>query len=317
MESRALGSSGLETPALMLGGNVFGWTADRDASFAVLDAFAAGGGTLIDSADIYSAWVPGNQGGESERMLGEWFRASGRRQSMLVATKVGMLPGTGGEGLRPSRIAAACDESLERLGTDVIDLYFAHKDDPDTPLEEALEAFDKLIRAGKVRAIGASNFTAERLAEALAISDANGWARFTVIEPHYNLVERAGYEGALQDLTIAEGLGAVPYFGLGSGYLTGKYRSEADVAGSAREKWVRPVFEGKGPAVLAAMDEIAAETGADLAAIALAWLRAQPGVSAPIASATNVKQVEGLLAGLDLTLSGDQVTRLDDAGRAD
>lgn len=313
MERRALGHSGLETIPLMLGGNVFGWTADREASFAVLDAFAGGGGTLIDSADNYSAWVAGNEGGESERMIGDWLRATGRRSAMLVATKVGLLPGTGGRGLSASRIAAACDESLARLGTDVIDLYFAHRDDPDTPLEETIEAFDRLVRAGKVRAIGASNYAPDRLAQALAISDAHGWARFAVIEPHYNLIHREGYEGPLQQLAIREGLGVVPYFGLASGYLTGKYRTEADIAGHSREPWLRPYVEGRGPALLAVMDEISRETGAPLGAIALGWLRAQPGISAPIASATKTEQVTALIAGLDLTLSADQRARLDRA----
>jgi aryl-alcohol dehydrogenase-like predicted oxidoreductase len=229
---------------------------------------------------------------------------------MLIATKVGLLPGRGGKGLSAERIAAACEESLIRLGTDVIDLYFAHRDDPDTPLEETLEAFDRLVRAGKVRAIGASNYAPDRLAQALAISDAHGWARFTAIEPHYNLLKRDAYEGALQELVLGEELGVVPYYGLASGYLTGKYRSEADLAGSPREKWIRADFEGKGPAVLAAMDAIAAETGADLAAIALAWLRAQPGISAPIASATNTRQIGSLMAGLEVRLSSEQVDRL-------
>jgi aryl-alcohol dehydrogenase-like predicted oxidoreductase len=313
MERRALGHSGLETIPLMLGGNVFGWTADREASFAVLDAFADGGGTLIDSADNYSAWVAGNEGGESERMIGDWLRSTGRRSAMLVATKVGLLPGTGGRGLSASRIAAACDESLARLGTDVIDLYFAHRDDPDTPLEETIEAFDRLVRAGKVRAIGASNYAPDRLTQAMAISDAHGWARFAVIEPHYNLIHREGYEGPLQQLAIREGLGVVPYFGLASGYLTGKYRTEADIAGHSREPWLRPHVEGRGPALLAVMDDISRETGAPLGAIALAWLRAQPGISAPIASATKAEQVTALIAGLDLTLNADQRARLDRA----
>lgn len=312
-DARPLGSSGLSTIPLMLGGNVFGWTADEATSFAVLDAFVAGGGTLIDSADIYSAWVAGNKGGESETVIGAWLRARGRRDDVLIATKVGMLDGEGGTGLQPTRIAAAAEASLQRLGTDVIDLYFAHKDDPDTPLEESLEAFDKLVRAGKVRALGASNFSAERLAEALAISDRNGWARFSVIEPHYNLVDRAGFEGPLQDVVVEKSLAAVPYFGLASGYLTGKYRSLEQVIGSPRERWIRPIIEGSGPRVLAAMDKVVAETGANHAAIALAWLRAQPGVTAPIASATSVAQVEDLIAGLGVTLTAEQVAALDAA----
>ncbi len=315
MNERALGSSGLRARPLMLGGNVFGWTADQAASFAVLDAFVGSGGSLIDSADVYSAWVPGNTGGESEAMIGAWLRATGKRHEVLIATKVGLLPGEGGSGLKATRIAAAADESLRRLGTDVIDLYFAHRDDPDTPLEETLEAFDQLVKAGKVRAIGASNYTPDRLARALAISDAEGWARFTVVEPHYNLIKRDEYEGPLQRLVLAEGLGVVPYYGLASGYLTGKYRTEADLAGSSRGTSIRPLMEGTGPAMLAAMDSVAEESGLGLAAIALAWLRARPGISAPIASATSAAQAEALVNGLDATLTEEQIARLDDAAR--
>ena len=311
VDIRPLGASGLSTIPLMLGGNVFGWTADRRASFAVLDTFVAGGGSLIDSADIYSAWVKGNEGGESEAMIGAWLAQRGRRDDVLIATKVGLLDGSGGSGLAPARIAAAAEESLARLRTDVIDLYFAHRDDPDTPLEESLAAFDRLVRAGKVRAIGASNFSAERLAQALAISDANGWARFAVVEPHYNLVVRDVYEGPLQDLVVREGLAAVPYFGLAGGYLTGKYRSRDDIAGSAREGWLRPILDGNGPKILAAMDAIAGSTGLSLATIALAWLRAKPGIAAPIASATDARQIEELLAGLEVTLRPDQIAALD------
>ncbi|HKT78320.1 MAG TPA: aldo/keto reductase [Sphingobium sp.] len=304
----------LETIPLMLGGNVFGWTADRAASFAVLDCFAAGGGSLIDTADYYAAWVPGNSGGESERMIGEWLKASGRREQMVIATKVGLLEGPAGNGLKAARIIEAAEDSLRRLQTDVIDIYFAHKDDPETPFEESLAAFDTLIRQGKIRAIGASNFTPERMRQALDVADANGLPRFQIIEPNYNLVVRQVYEGALQQLALAEGLRVVPFYGLGGGYLTGKYRRAADIAGSPREIWLRPYMEGSGPAVLAVMDEMAAETGRSLPDIALAWLRTRPGVLAPIASATSVAQMEALLAGLEVRLSEEQLARLDQAG---
>ena len=245
-----LGRSGLSIPPLVLGGNVFGWTADRDASFAVLDAFVEGGGVMIDTADVYSAWVPGHQGGESESTIGAWLRASGKRDRVLLATKVGMLPGEGGEKLAPARIAAACDASLRRLGTDRIDLYYAHQDDPDTPQEDVLAAFDALVKAGKVRAIGASNFTADRLASALAASKSEGLARYEVLQPEYNLVSRGTFEGPLQDLCVAQDVTALPYYGLASGFLTGKYRSEADLGQSVRGGRMKDLLTGKGPAVL-------------------------------------------------------------------
>lgn len=313
-QQRPLGGSGLSTPPLMLGGNVFGWTSDREHSFAVLDAFVDGGGRLIDTADVYSAWVPGHQGGESETVIGEWLARSGRRQDVLIATKVGMLPGEGGKGLEGSRIVAAVEASLRRLGTDVIDLYFAHRDDQETPLEETIEAFDRLVKAGKVRSLGASNFTADRLSEALRVSDSHGWARFTVLQPHYNLLEREIFEGPLQDLCVAENIGVVPYYGVAGGYLTGKYRTKQDLGKSPRGTRVEDYMNGNGPAVLAAMDAIATETGASLAAIALAWLAAQPAVTAPIASATSVAQLGELLASMNLSLTAEQVTRLDEAG---
>ena len=310
---RPLGRSGLSIPPLALGGNVFGWTADRAASFAVLDGFVAGGGAMIDSADVYSAWVPGHHGGESEMMVGEWLRASGKRDEVVLATKVGMLPGEGGEKLAPARIAAACDASLQRLGTDRIDLYYAHQDDPDTPQEDVLAAFDALVRAGKVRVIGASNFNADRLRSALAVSEREGLARYEVLQPEYNLVSRDKFEGALQELCVAEDVAALPYYGLASGFLTGKYRSEADLGQSVRGGRMKELVAGKGRPVLAAMDAVAAETGASLAQIALAWVVAQPAVAAPIASATSAKQLADLLPAMTLTLSDDQLRRLTEA----
>lgn len=311
LAKRALGATGLSALPLMLGGNAFGWTSDKQASFAVLDAFAAQGGSLIDTADVYSAWVPGNAGGESEAIIGEWMAARKCRPNMLIATKVGLLDGEGGKGLKASRIRAAVEASLKRLRTDYIDIYFAHRDDPATPLEETLGALDGLVRAGKVRVLGASNYTPDRLSEALRMSD----TPFAVVEPHFNLIRREDYEGALRDLVTRHGLACVPYYGLANGYLTGKYRSRSDVVGTKREKWLVPLMDGKGPAVLAAMDKVAEETGASHAAIALAWVLAQPGVSAPIASATNPAQVGGLFEALALSLTADHLRGLDEAGR--
>lgn len=306
MTEARLGNSGLAIRPFVLGGNVFGMTAGRDASFAVLDRFVERGGGMIDTADVYSAWVPGHKGGESESMMGAWLKDSGARDRVLIATKVGMMPG----GLKPDRIREAAQGSLDRLGTDVIDLYFAHKDDPDVPLDEVLGAFAELIDAGIVRAIGASNYSAERLAEALRVADENGLPRFTAMQPELNLLDREQYEGPLQQLCIEEGLGVVTYFSLASGYLSGKYRGADDLGKSPRGARVKPYLEGKGPAVLAVMDRIAAETGATLSQIALAWVAVQPGVTAPIASATSVDQLDELLGSVDLELSEAHLAEL-------
>ena len=311
---RRLGATELHIAPLILGGNVFGWTADQDTSFAVLDAFVAGGGTMIDTADVYSAWVPGHKGGESESVIGAWLKASGKREQVQIATKVGMLPGEGGEKLAPARIAAACDASLQRLGVETIDLYFAHQDDDAVAQEDALAAFAKLIDAGKVRALGASNFHAARLKSANDAATAHGLPHYHVLQPEYNLVSRHKFEGQLQDYCVEHNIGVVPYYGLASGYLTGKYRSAADFGKSVRGGRMQAFMDGTGPAVLDAMDAIAEETGASLAQIALAWLAAQPGVTAPIASATSVAQVEELIGAMDLTLSTDQIDRLTNAG---
>jgi aryl-alcohol dehydrogenase-like predicted oxidoreductase len=288
---RRLGTTDLDIAPLVLGGNVFSWTLDKQASFTVLDAFVAAGGTLIDTADAYSVWVPGHKGGESECMIGEWLKASGNRGKVQIATKVGELPGEGGEKLAPTRIAAACEASLTRLGVDCIDLYFAHHDDEDTPQEDALAAFAKLIDAGKIRALGASNFRAARLKSANEAARMHGMPTYQALQPGYNLVSRDAFEGELQDYCVAQNIGVVPYFGLAAGFLTGKYRSAADLGKSVRGRRMTSFFEGKGMAVLAAMDVVAEETGATLAQIALAWLAAQPGVTAPIASATSAAQV--------------------------
>ncbi|MEA3046639.1 MAG: hypothetical protein QOJ53_971 [Sphingomonadales bacterium] len=313
MDVRALGASGLKTPRLVLGGNVFGWTVTGDEAFAILDRFAAAGGVMIDTADVYSAWVPGHEGGESETLIGQWVKRRGRRDDVLIATKVGMLPGEGGAGLAPARIAAAAEASLARLGTH-IDLYYAHQDDNETPLADSLAAFDALVKAGKVRAIGASNYSADRLAEALAISARDGLARYEVLQPEYNLMVRDKFEGARQQLCIDEKIGVLPYFGLASGFLTGKYRTEPDRAQSVRGGRMDAHLNERGLRMLAALDEVAAEAGATPAQVALAWLAAQPGVTAPIASATKVAQLEELLGVLTLELGEDQVERLTAAG---
>ncbi|MET3725288.1 aldo/keto reductase [Sphingomonas trueperi] len=311
---RHLGASGLEISPLVLGGNVFGWTADKAASFRILDRFAERGGVMIDTADVYSAWVSGHQGGESESVIGEWLRSSGKRDQVLISTKVGMLPGEGGAKLAPARIAAAAEASLQRLGIETIDLYFAHQDDEDVAQEDYLAAFGKLIDAGKVRALGASNFHAMRLKSALDLAAKEGLPHFRVLQPEYNLVSRRKFEGELQDLCITHNLGVIPYYGLASGFLTGKYRSEADLSKSVRGGGMAKLLAGKGGAVLAAMDEVAAETGASLAQIALAWLAAQDGVTAPIASATSVEQLDELIGAWDVDLSRDQLDRLTAAG---
>lgn len=306
MTERRLGQSGLSIRPFVLGGNVFGMTAARDASFAVLDRFVERGGGMIDTADVYSAWVPGHKGGESETMIGAWLKARDARDRVLIATKVGMMPG----GLQPDRIRDAVQASLDRLNTDTIDLYFAHKDDPDVPFDEVLGAFAELVDAGVLRAIGASNYSADRLAEALRIADEKGLPRFTVMQPELNLLDRGQYEGALQQLCIAEGLGVMTYFSLASGFLSGKYRGSDDLGKSPRGARVKPYLEGKGPAVLAVMDRIAAETGATLSQIALAWVAQQPGVTAPIASATSVGQLDELLGSIDLDLSEEHLAAL-------
>ncbi|MDP5277391.1 aldo/keto reductase [Sphingomonas sp. DG1-23] len=311
---RELGASGLMTPPMVLGGNVFGWTADKAASFRILDRFVERGGTMIDTADVYSAWVPGHQGGESETIIGEWLRSSGKRDKVLIATKVGMLDGEGGSKLAPARIAAAAEASLKRLGVDTIDLYFAHQDDEDVRQEDALAAFDTLIRAGKLRALGASNFHAARLKSALDLATRDGLPHYRVLQPEYNLVSRHKFEGELEDLCVTHNIGVVPYYGLASGFLTGKYRSHADLGKSVRGGRMAALLEGKGQKVLEAMDAVAAETGASLAQIALAWLAAQDGVVVPIASATSIEQLDELIGAWDVELTRDQLDRLAAAG---
>ncbi|MGZ8359230.1 MAG: aldo/keto reductase [Allosphingosinicella sp.] len=300
-----LGDSGMATPRLVLGGNVFGFSVKGEEAFRILDRFIDAGGTMIDTADVYSKWVPGHIGGESETLLGEWLARRGRRDDVLIATKVGY-----DQGLSAAHIEEAVAASLKRLQTDHIDLYYAHKDDKGTPLDETLQAFDGLVQSGKVRAIGASNYSAERLTEALDLSASEGLARYTVLQPELNLMARDGFEGPLQGVAIERGLGVLPYFGLASGFLTGKYRSEADFGKSVRGSGMGRYLNERGFRVLAALDAVAAETGATPAQVALAWLAAQPGVTAPIASATSTDQLEELLGVMDLDLEEAQIERL-------
>jgi aryl-alcohol dehydrogenase-like predicted oxidoreductase len=313
MELRELGRSGLKVSPVCLGGNVFGWTADEKASFAVLDDFTGSGGNFIDTADVYSTWVDGHKGGESETVLGKWLKGRGNRDKVIVATKVGSDMGNGRKGLKAGYIAQAVDESLKRLQTDYIDLYQSHRDDPETPQEETLEAYARLMKAGKVRAIGASNFTAERLAAALAVSAANGLPRYESLQPEYNLYERAGYEKELEPLCRKEEIGVIGYFGLASGFLTGKYRSEADLAKSQRGSDIGQYLNARGFRILAALDQVAAETKATPAQVAVAWLISRPGVTAPIVSATKVEQSRDLLKAMRLKLSVAEIEALNAA----
>ena len=302
-----IGSTKLEVFPLALGGNVFGWTADEKTSFAVLDAYAAAGGNFVDTADVYSAWVPGNSGGESETIIGRWLKTRGNREEMIVATKVGMHPKF--SGLSPTTIRTALEESLRRLQTDYIDLYFAHQDDENTPLEETLRAFDQLVQNGKVRYVAASNYSAARLQEALSISDRAGLVRYVALQQHYNLVERDKYEGELANVVAREGLSSVPYFPLASGFLTGKYRPGAKVD-SQRAERAGAYLNDKGIKILAVLDEVAAAHDVSTAAVALAWLAAQPTVAAPIASARTPEQLSDLLPVADLKLSKSEIQRL-------
>jgi aryl-alcohol dehydrogenase-like predicted oxidoreductase len=309
---RPVGDSGLEVAPLALGGNVFDWTADEATSFAVLDAFVEAGGTMIDTADIYSAWVPGHQGGESEALIGRWLKRSSKRDRVVLATKVGMM-----NGLSPDTIEAACDGSLKRLGVEVIDLYYQHKDDEGVPLADSLGGFDRLAKAGKIRAVGLSNFSAERVHEAMSVAANDGLVRPSALQPWYNMVEREKFEGPLRDAALRHGLAVFPYYSLANGFLTGKYRNREDLDKSPRGLRNVAYLEGRGMRVLEALDEVAAETGTPLATVALAWLKAQPAIAAPIASATSRDQLDQLTAALSLDLNADQIDRLDRASAAE
>jgi aryl-alcohol dehydrogenase-like predicted oxidoreductase len=312
MQTLELGRSGLRVAPFALGTNVFGWTVDEKRAFELLDAYVAAGFNLIDTADVYSRWIEGHTGGESETIIGKWIAQGGRREDIVIATKFGMEMGPGKEGLSRKYMLEAVERSLERLNTDYIDLYQAHRDDESTPLEETLAAFGELIEAGKVRAIGASNYKADRLALALEVSTRNALPRFETLQPWYNLYDRGMFEGPLADLCAQEHLSVIPYFGLASGFLTGKYRTEADLEGSARAYRVKSMMDERGFRILSALDEVAAEHGAKPAQIALAWLRAH-GIAAPIASATSLEQLAELLAFVDIELDADQLARLDKA----
>jgi aryl-alcohol dehydrogenase-like predicted oxidoreductase len=314
MKHRPLGRSGLSVPALCFGCNVFGWTVDEAASFRLLDKVLDSGLTFLDTADVYSRWVPGHSGGESETIIGKWMKARGNRDRIILATKVGMDMGDGKVGLKADYIARAVEDSLRRLQTDRIDLYQSHKDDEETPQEETLAAYDRLIKDGKVRVIGASNFSAERLQAALTLAETAGLPRYESLQPEYSLAERSAYEGALQRVCEQNGVGVITFFSLAAGFLTGKYRSEADYGKSPRgARGIPKYMNPRGLRILAALDEVGRETGAEPASIALAWLLAKPSVTAPIASATRPEHVDTLVAATRLELSNDQVARLDAA----
>ncbi len=312
MTTRELGRSGLKVGPLALGGNVFGWTADESTSFKVLDAFVAAGLNLIDTADAYSRWVPGNKGGESETIIGKWLASRRNRSQVIIATKVGVEMGPGEQGLSRAYILRAVERSLTRLNTDYIDLYQSHRDDPQTPIEETLGAYADLIEQGKVRAIGASNFTAQRLRASLQASVEGGLPRYESLQPNYNLYDRAGFEGELAELCVKEHIGVISYFSLASGFLTGKYRSEADLANRARAYRVKEMLNERGLRILHALDAVARDVGATPAQISLAWLLAR-GVTAPIASATSVEQLEELVGATRVTLRGEALAQLDRA----
>jgi len=311
MEKRALGKTGFDIAPLVLGSNVFGWTIDEKQSFAVLDAFVDHGFNAIDTADVYSNWAPGNSGGESESMIGRWLKARpGMRERVVIFTKVGSdMGGDGRKGLSRGWILEAVEHSLHRLGTDVIDLYFAHQPDPETPHEETLSAFDTLLQVGKVRSIGASNFDVDQLQAALALA-AGGLPRYTVLQPEYNLHDRSGFEGPLQDLCVQEGIGAVTYFSLASGFLSGKYRDRADLSQSVRGEDVEKYLTPRGFAILDALQAVAGRHGASLSDLALAWLMAQPAVVAPIASATRVEHISSFARSAGLQLTAEDLAHL-------
>ena len=309
MQKRRIGDSSLTIEPLALGGNVFGWTVDEATSFAILDAFVDAGGTMIDTADVYSAWVPGNQGGESESVIGRWLkRDPAKRDQVVIATKVGFM-----SGLAPDTIAPACEASLQRLGIETIDLYYQHKDDESVPLADSLGAMDALVKSGKVREVGLSQFTAPRLAEAMDTAAENGLHKPCCLQTWYNMVEREKLEGELRDVALAHGLGIFPFYSLANGFLAGKYRSQADLDKSPRGLRNIAYLEGRGQRVLEALDAVSAENGASVATIALAWTMAQPGITAALASATSLDQLRQITAAMHLDLTAAQLERLDSA----
>jgi len=313
LQTRKLGSSNLQVVPLMLGGNVFGWTIDAGTSFTILDAFTDAGFNFIDTADVYSRWKPGNKGGESETIIGQWFARSGKRDNVILATKVGMDMGDGKKGLARNYILKAAEDSLRRLQTDYIDLYQSHTDDLSTPIDETLEAYQQLIQQGKVRLIGASNYKAPRLREAAEVAKRENLPAYQTLQPEYNLYDRQDFEANLQPVAHELGLDVIPYFSLASGFLTGKYKSRADAKGANRESRVEKYFDERGLRILKALDEVSRETGAAQATISLAWLLTQPTILAPIASATSTKQLDALLAAPSFKLTPEALEKLNRA----
>lgn len=313
METRRLGNSGLEVAPLALGGNVFGWTVDKPIGFALLDAFVGNGFNLVDTADVYPKWARGNKGGESEALIGDWLKHRGRRDDVVIATKVGMEMAPDRKGLSREHILRSAEESLQRLQTDYIDLYQSHRPDPSTPLEETLAAYDQLIKQGKVRAIGASNYTAAQLDEALNVSKRLGLPRYESLQPLYNLYDRAAYEEELAPLCEREKVGVIPYYSLAAGFLTGKYRSESDLTLSARGNTVKKYLNERGFRILGALDQVAARYDSTPARVALAWMIARPSITAPIASATSMDQLEDLMAATKLELDREAMDSLNRA----
>ncbi|MEP7068004.1 MAG: aldo/keto reductase [Usitatibacter sp.] len=315
MDKRPLGHSGLHAAPLALGANVFGWTADEPTSFAILDRFAEHGFDLVDTANTYSTWVPGHVGGESETIVGNWFKRSGKRDKMLIATKVGMKI-EGEEGLKRAQIERHVEKSLARLKTDRIDLYQTHKDDPDTPIDETLEALARLVKAGKVRAIGASNYSPERLRESMEASKRLGLPRYDTLQPEFNLYDRTGFEGGLQQVALEYGIAVIPFFALAKGFLSGKYRKASDIEGRPRASGLKKYFEGdRGTRILAALDDVGKRVRATPAQVSLAWLMAQPSIAAPIVSATSVAQLDEIAAAARMKLDAGALAELDRASR--
>jgi aryl-alcohol dehydrogenase-like predicted oxidoreductase len=313
MKKRKLGNSGLEVSPLCFGCNVFGWTADEPTSFSLLDSLVSSGFNFIDTADVYSRWAPGNSGGESETIIGRWLKRTGAREKLIIATKVGMEMGPNQKGLSKPYILSAVEDSLRRLQTDYIDLYQSHTDDPDTPLEETLEAYAELIKQGKVKAIGASNYKAERLSQALQLSEQTGLPRYESLQPNYNLYDRVDYEKALEPLCLEKGVGVISYFSLAKGFLTGKYRSESDLSKSPRGQGVKQYLNERGFRILNALEQVAETHNSTPARVALAWLIARPSITAPIASATSLEQLNDLVESAKLELDQNSIELLNQA----
>ncbi|QEH39606.1 aldo/keto reductase [Chitinophaga sp. XS-30] len=313
MEKRSLGNTGLEIAPLMFGGNVFGWTADEEMSYRLLDEFTDAGFNAIDTADTYTAWVPGNTGGDSERLIGKWLQRTGKRDQVVIATKVGGKFSEEKKGLKKEYILSQVEDSLQRLQTDYIDLYQSHYDDPETPIEETLEAFTILVKSGKVRAIGASNITVDRLADSIITSEDNDFATYQTLQPEYNLFDRERYEQEFEQFALINKIAVIPYFSLASGFLTGKYRAKADIAGSSREKYLDKYFTERGFKILNALENVAAQYDSKPAVVALAWLLTRPGIAAPIASATNPEQLKDMMASVSLKLDKGDLDILNSA----